>query len=509
MNVETSRLGYEPPEDAVTALQMDAVSDLETLGFFSWDWCTAEIKLSAGASKMLELPLGASHFDIALFRRLPVTAKARHLRKLRRCLHDGEQQVGISLTFLCRDGDRRQLRASIRPLFEGGELRQLVGALIDQTDKRRSEAELRATMSTVPSAMIVIDELGKIRGFSAAAERMFGRVQSETIGQPIEILMPEPYRSEHAGYLLRYLTTSEARIMGQSRIMYGVRADGSEFPIELWVGDASTDSERLFTGFIRDHTKRFETEAKLQMLQNDLIHVARLSAVGELSMALAHELNQPLGAVVNQLSTADFLAQSGDPANHQRLLDAIRKASDHSMRAGAIVKRLRSFVEKGEADKRIEPVAAIVHEATSLLSSAVRQKGISLKIEIDDRQAAVLADRVQIQQVLFNLLRNAIEALEQRTMERPAISLRVRCLPNGFIEIAVEDNGPGITAERAAEIFTPFSTEKLGGMGVGLSISKRIMEAHGGQLLYTPAVERGARFLLILPAAVNEEGKDG
>ena len=509
MNVEASMLGYESAEAAVTALQMGAASDLETIGFFAWDLCAAEVRLSAGAANMLELPAGLSRFDIAAFRRLPLTAKAKHLRKLRRCLREGEPQIGISSIFVRRDGDRRHLRASLRPLLEGGELRQLVGALIDQTDKRRGEAELRATMSTVPSAMIVIDEFGKIRGFSAAAERMFGRVQSETIGQPIEILMPEPYRSEHAGYLLRYLKTNEARIMGQSRIMYGVRADGTEFPIELWVGDASTDSERLFTGFIRDHTQRFETEAKLQLLQNDLIHVARLSAVGELSMALAHELNQPLSAVVNQLSTAEFLVQSGDPAHHQRLLEAIKKASDQSMRAGAIVKRLRSFVEKGEADKRIEPVAAIVNEATALLSSAVRQKGISLKIKIDEPQAAVLADRVQIQQVLFNLLRNAVEALEQPGTARPAISLTVRRLPNGFSEIAVEDNGPGITAERAAEIFKPFSTEKLGGMGVGLSISKRIMDAHGGQLLYTAAVERGARFALILPVAVNEEGRDG
>jgi len=500
-------MGARSGSSTVAALQNEAVSDLEEVGFFAWDIERGWLTLSDRAVSIVDNALPASStFSWEGLRRLPIVDKAHHFRLVRDRLALGDQQAPVSLILKTRDGDRRQIRASIRPMIIDGTITQIVGAVVDKTDQRRSEAELRSTMSTVPSAMIVIDEQGKIRAFSAAAERMFGRVAAATIGEPIEILMPEPYRSEHAGYLLRYLTTGDAKIIGQSRIMFAVRADGSEFPIELWVGDASTENERLFTGFIRDHSTRFETEAKLQLLQNDLVHVARLSAVGELSMALAHELNQPLGAIVNHLATAEFLANSESPGNRQRLLKTISNATDQSIRAGAIVKRLRTFVEKGEADKRIEPVAAIVHEAVSLLSSVIRQKGISLHIAIEEKQGMVLADRVQIQQVLFNILRNAIEALETPGLGRkPVLSITVRPVRAQTIEIVVEDNGPGISAGVEQRIFRPFMTEKPGGMGVGLSISRRIMEAHGGELRHTACAGGGASFSLFLPAVLEEE----
>lgn len=491
------------------AMQIAAASDLEEIGFFAFDVSARTLRLSDRASAILDIaPCFVQAVSVADLRKLPVARKARHFRDVRRALAAGDDQVSVVLTFLRKDRDRRQIRASIRPRRQGGQITHLIGALVDQTDQRRSEAELRATMSTVPSAMIVIDEEGSIRAFSAAAEAMFGRSSSATIGLPIETLMPEPYRSAHAGYLRRYMTTGNARIIGQSRIMFAVRADGSEFPIELWVGDASTENERLFTGFIRDHTARFESEAKYQLLQNDMLHVARLSAVGELSMAMAHELNQPLGALVNHLATAEFLARSESASDRDRLLQSINNATNQCMRAGDILKRLRSFVEKGEADKRIEPVAAIVHEAVSLLTAAIRQKGVTLSVNINERDATILADRVQIQQVLFNLLRNATEALETPGMVKPALSVCVNLLPDRQIEIAVEDNGPGISDQLRDRLFTPFATDKPGGMGVGLSISKRIMESHGGQLRYTPASGGGSRFSLILPAVSKGERTD-
>lgn len=500
-------MGARPGSSTIAALQVDAVSDLEEAGFFAWDLEESRLTLSDQAVAIIDNSLPrSSSFTLADLRRLPIAHKARHCHLVRQLLAQGRDQIHLSVILNRLDGDHRQIRASIRSMTVDGKVTVLAGAMIDQTDQRRSEAELRSTMSTLPTAMIVIDQDGKIRAFSAAAERMFGRIAVDTIGEPIEILMPEPYRSKHAGYLLRYLMTGEAKIIGQSRIMYAVRADGSEFPIELWVGDASTKNERLFTGFIQDHTARFETEAKLQLLQNDLVHVARLSAVGELSMALAHELNQPLSAIVNHLETAEFLTNSESPGNRQRLLKTIANATDQSMRAAAIVKRLRTFIEKGEADKRIEPVAAIVHEATSLLSSAIRQKGISLHIAIEEERAAVLADRVQMQQVLFNLLRNAVEALETSDLDKkPSLSVTVRLIDTETIEIIVEDNGPGIAPDVEQRIFKPFTTEKPGGMGVGLSISRRIMEAHGGELRYTAAASGGARFSLFLPAVFEEE----
>lgn len=493
------------PISGLAGLRLEAAAELNDLGYFEWDLETSRFSLSPRAADILGIaPCHPAAFSSTQVRRLPIVAKAKLLRSIRRFLAGGPGPSTINLTVRTPDGDRRHIRAALRCLKGLGRQDVLTGALVDQTEQRRSEAELRATLTTVPSAMIVIDEQGLVRAFSAAAEAMFGRRAADMLGQPIELLMPEPYRSAHAGYLTRYLTTGDARIIGQSRIMNAVRADGTEFPIELWVGDASTDTERLFTGFIRDHSVRFETEAKLQTLQNDLVHVARLSAVGELSMALAHELNQPLGTLVNHLSTADFLARKGDSAQAEHLVRSIGSATDQAMRAGAILKRLRSFIEKGEADKRIEPVEPIVEEAAALVSSALRKKGIDFAIKVDVREATVLADRVQIQQVLFNLLRNAMEALAAPCIARPKLRVVISQTNVDNIDISVIDNGLGITPERAATLFTPFSTEKPGGMGVGLSISRRIMEAHGGHLIFAPAPGGGAQFTLVLPTAVEE-----
>jgi two-component system sensor kinase FixL len=494
---------------AIAQQQVAAASDLQEIGFFSCEPPAWRFSLSPLASTILGIDPAAAPIGIGALRRLNIVGLSRQLRAIRGMMDGGGGQISFDLALRRPDGDFRQIRASLRPLLQAGQVIALTGALVDNTDRNRSEAELRATMSTVPSAMIVIDARGLIRAFSAAAEVMFGRRAAETIGQPIELLMPEPYRSEHAGYLGRYLRTSEARIIGQSRIMNAVRADGTEFPIELWVGDASTEYERLFTGFIRDHSRRFETEAKLQTLQNDLVHVARLSAVGELSMALAHELNQPLGAIVNHLSTAEHLADEFSDRDGGRLAAVIDRAIEQTMRAGAIVKRLRSFIEKGEADKRIEPVATIVHDAISLVSTALRQKGIALSVDIADPDALVLADRIQIQQVLFNLFRNAIEALETGGIARPALSVGVGPPQGGTVEILVEDNGPGIPAGLEQDPFIPFSSAKPDGMGVGLSISRRIMESHGGRLVHQPRPGGGAIFTLVLPAARDGEWTHG
>jgi two-component system sensor kinase FixL len=235
------------------------------------------------------------------------------------------------------------------------------------------------------------------------------------------------------------------------------------------------------------------------------MRVARLTAVGELNMALAHELNQPLGAIVNHLSAAKYLVGKDGPVARAHLLQAITDATEQSMRAGAILKRLRTFIEKGEADKRLEAASTIVAEAVALLTSAIRKRGIELKIEIHAGDLSVLADRVQIQQVLFNLLRNAMEALDAPGLEKRQLTISTQSAASGNVEIVVRDTGPGVNADKARNLFLPFLSDKSDGMGVGLAISKRIVEAHGGQLTYEPAKGSGAAFRLTLPAPFPEE----
>jgi signal transduction histidine kinase len=261
----------------------------------------------------------------------------------------------------------------------------------------------------------------------------------------------------------------------------------------------------LGTSGPRSGVTRAVTDAKLHNLQDDLMRVARLTAVGELNMALAHELNQPLGAIVNHLSAAKYLVGKDGPVARAHLLQAITDATEQSMRAGAILKRLRTFIEKGEADKRLEAASTIVAEAVALLTSAIRKRGIDLKIENHAGDVSVLADRVQIQQVLFNLLRNAMEALDAPGLEKRQLTITTLLAASGDVEIVVRDTGPGVNADKARNLFLPFLSDKSDGMGVGLAISKRIVEAHGGQLTYEPAKGSGAAFRLTLPAPFPEE----
>src|SRR6185437_9467868 len=206
---------------------------------------------------------------------------------------------------------------------------------------REREAHLQSILDTIPDAVVVIDERGLVQSFSAAAERLFGWSAPEVIGRNVNMLMPSPYREAHDSYLARYMRTGERRIIGIGRVVVGLRRDGSTFPMELSVGEIKVASHRFFTGFVRDLTERQQTEARLQELQSELVHVSRLTAMGEMASALAHELNQPLSAIANYLRGSRRLLEKGDPADLPRLAEALDRAGDQALRAGDVIHRLR------------------------------------------------------------------------------------------------------------------------------------------------------------------------
>src|SRR5690606_17553160 len=246
----------------------------------------------------------------------------------------------------------------------GGELYHRLRLRIIEANRglQQSEAHLRSILDTVPDAMVVITERGVMQSFSTAAERLFGWDADEVLGRNVRMLMPEPYRSQHDGYLDRYLTTGERRIIGVGRVVVGERKDGSTFPMELAVGEMISGDQRFFTGFVRDLSERQQTEQRLQELQSELVHISRLTAMGEMASALAHELNQPLSAMANYLKGSQRLL-AADPVPRERLQDAIGKAGDQAPRAGDIIRRLRDFVARGEAERRVESLPKLIEEA--------------------------------------------------------------------------------------------------------------------------------------------------
>lgn len=365
-----------------------------------------------------------------------------------------------------------------------------------------AERHLRSVLDTVPDATVVIDEHGTMVSFNRAAERQFGYTEAEAIGKNVRILMPEPYHREHDGYILRYLTTGERRIIGIDRVVVGRRKDGSTFPMKLSVGEMTTGEQRFFTGFIRDLTERAESEARLEEIQSELACLARLNELGEMASTLAHELNQPLSAIANYVQGCRRLIDDLDDVVADRLRDALDETARQSLRAGQIIKYLREFVTRGETDKEPEDLRKLIEEAAALALVGSRELGIRTVFNFEIGVETVMVDRVQIHQVLINLMRNAMEAM--RDVEKREINLTVA--PDGpeRISVSVCDTGHGISDEVAAELFKPFLTTKPGGMGIGLSISKRIVEAHRGTLTMRQRPEGGTVFCFTLP--VMHEG---
>ena len=367
-------------------------------------------------------------------------------------------------------------------------------------------AHMKSILDTIPDAMIVIDERGTMQSFSAAAERLFGYSAAEVLGENVKMLMPAPYRESHDGYLQRYKNTGERRIIGIGRVVVGERRDGSTFPLELNVGEMKTGSQRFFTGFIRDLTESQKTEARLQELQSELVHVSRLTAMGEMASALAHELNQPLSAIANYMKGSRRLLEDSSDERATILREAMDKAAEQAMRAGQVIRRLRDFVARGESERRVEDVKKLVEEASALALVGAKDRGVRVRFEFDPQADAVLADKVQIQQVLLNLMRNAIEAMEDT--ERRELVISATAIADNMVEIAVADTGTGIAPEISAQLFQPFITTKRQGMGVGLSISRTIVEAHGGSITARPNPGGGTVFGFTLPAVTKEEVGD-
>jgi two-component system sensor kinase FixL len=367
-------------------------------------------------------------------------------------------------------------------------------------EMRASETHLRSILATVPDAMVVIDETGHILSFSAAAERMFGYTEDEVLGENVSMLMPSPDRERHDSYLSNYMTTGDRKIIGIGRVTTARHRDGFTFPIELSVGEASLDGKRIFTGFIHDITQRQKVERRLQDLQSELAHVGRVSEMASFASSLAHELNQPLTAIANYCEAArDLIGGGADDETLETVREALDEAAKESVRAGQIVRRLRNFISRGETEQRVESLARLITEANALALVGSREHGIEVQVQLDPDADLVFVDRIQIQQVLTNLIRNAIDAMIDSSQR--SLVIRTVAEPDEFVTVTVEDTGPGISESVAAELFQPFVTSKSSGMGIGLSICRTIVESHGGRIWFETRQGGGTAFHFTLPSA--------
>src|SRR5580765_8547408 len=368
------------------------------------------------------------------------------------------------------------------------------------------EAHVQSILETIPDAMVVIDIRGIMQSFSAAAVRLFGYGADEVVGRNIKMLMPTPHREQHDGYLERYLTTGERRIIGIGRVVVGERKDGSTFPMELAVGEMKSGKDRYFTGFIRDLSERQKTESRLQELQSELVHISRLTAMGEMASTLAHELNQPLSAISNYLKGSRRLIEAQTDERSTMMRDALDKAAEQAIRAGQIIRRLRDFVSRGESERRVENITKLVEEASALALVGAKDQAIRVRFRFDPLVELTLADKIQIQQVLLNLMRNAVEAMQDSANRE--LLLAAAPADNDMVRITVADTGSEISPDVASQLFQPFITTKQQGMGVGLSICRTIVESHGGQIWFEPNPGGGTVFHFTLKRIRKEDVGD-
>jgi PAS domain S-box-containing protein len=402
--------------------------------------------------------------------------------------------------------DRRVVQRTTELAAANEELRrEIADRKQAEEDLRSSEEKHRVILEAANDAVVSMDERGAILLANPATRQMFGYESVEIVGKPLTMLMPETMRKLHDTGYKRYLATGERHLNWHGVEVTALRKDGQEFPVEVSFGEMESDGQKVFTGFIRDISKRKHTEDKLrasernlQMAQAELARVSRLTTMGELAASIAHEVNQPLTAVINNGSACLRLLvnRNLEPEVLRRALEGI--VADGT-RASTVLARIRAFIKKEPAEKNELDINQVIQEVLVLAGRELYENQVLLDHQLTTELPFVLADRVQLQQVLLNLTMNGIEAMAAVT-DRPRL-LRVlsRIDESGDVIVAVSDSGTGFGLEMD-HVFTPFFTTKANGMGMGLSISRSLVESHGGRLWATSNSPYGAVFSFTLPA---------
>ena len=365
---------------------------------------------------------------------------------------------------------------------------------------RASEQRFRAVVETAPSAILLVNADGVITLANAQAETVFGRAREDLVGQTVETLVPDRFQPSHAGLRQGYARDATARMMGTGRELYARRADGSEIPVEVALNPMRTEAGLSVLVSVVDITERRNVERVTARQRDELAHLSRVAMLGELSGSLAHELNQPLTAILSNAQAAQrYLAQS--PPRVDKLAEILTDIVKSDHRAGAVIQRLRSLLRKEEAQRHPLDVNEVVEESLRLMRSDLLNRQVVVSTELAAALPVVSGDRNQLQQVLLNLVINGCDAMDGHRADC-RLMVRTQRTANGNVEFSVTDRGEGIPSADLERIFEPFVTTKSHGLGLGLAICRSIVEAHGGRLWATNNADRGATLHCEFPSRV-------
>jgi len=420
---------------------------------------------------------------------------------------DTRQAFSLEYRLRRNDGEYRWILDKGVPRFApDGEFLGYIGCATDITQPKRAEERPRQVLEAAPNAMIMMTKEGRIALVNAAAEAVFGYARDELIGRPIELLIPDRLRAQHPGYRKDYFAAPNVRTMGAGRELFGRRKDGREVPVEIGLTPIETSDGVFALASIIDITARKEAELAAQRHRSELAHVTRIATMGELAASLAHELNQPLTAILSNAQAALRLLDA-DPGDLEEIREILKDIVEDDSRASEVIRRLRAFVRKEPLEVVPVDLASIIQEVVLLVHSDAILRASRVSVDLKRALPLVWGDKVQLQQVVVNLLLNAFDAMKEIPPSERKVTVRAELDGERTVRVVVSDRGTGLSRDEYDKVFQPFYTTKREGLGMGLSISRSIIEAHGGRLWAENNVDRGATFYFTIVRA--DDGQTG
>jgi PAS domain S-box-containing protein len=397
----------------------------------------------------------------------------------------------LELAVCCKNQHIKTVLASAAAIHRDFTGEHLV-ILYDITRRKQIEAKLNAIFDASVEGIITYDTFCIIESANAAVETIFGYQPEELVGCSVCKLMPS---------YCNLLKT----VNGQIQEIEGLHKNGSVVPLDLSVAEYSINDTHYFTGIVRDVSLRKRREQQDKEHLDELAHVTRLGLMGEMASGIAHEVNQPLSAISSYTQVSLNLINTETP-DLVRLIEILHKTQQQALRAGRIIHRMREFVKSHTQHRSAADVNALIHNSVDLCLAEIKQNHIKLTFTLENNLPPIYVDQIQIEQVIINLVRNSVDVLKELSVEQQRqLSIHSRLTLNDSIQVRVKDNGPGLDKDQQQKVLTPFYTTKADGMGMGLSITRSIIEAHDGALHFNSQPGKGTSFYFTLPAQKNPD----
>ena len=401
----------------------------------------------------------------------------------------------LELVICCKNNSIKTVLVSAAEIHHNSTNVSLV-ILYDITQRKQMEAKLDSIFNASIEGIITVDISDIIISANTAVENIFGYTPEELMGCNIKTIMPpSPKEMDTCSFL-----SHAEKFVSQIQEIKGLHKNGFVVPLDLSIAEYSIDSTNYFTYIVRDVSLRKYRELQDKEHLNQLAHVTRLGLMGEMASGIAHEVNQPLAAISSYAQVSINLLNTENP-DLVKLAEILYKTQQQALRAGQIIRRMREFVKSNTTQHSITDINILIHDSASLCFDEIKHNRIKLTFDLQNHLPPINVDPIQIEQVIINLVRNSVDALENcPANQQRNLSVHSRLTLNDDIEISVTDNGPGINEDQKQKILMPFYTTKANGMGMGLSISRSIIEAHEGNLHFNSHPGNGCTFYFTLPA---------